>query len=184
MIERLLLAGLALCAWPNWGNAADISPEVSFSGKASVVLPLIPSPDRKVFVKARIRGQAVTLLLDTGASQILDAGVAGKLGLTCTSSPETGYGLTGSVEKAEVTLIDMDLNGLDIWRLRATCLDMTGLRKVGQQFGMPVPDGVLSAEVLTLLRARIDLDKMTLELRLPTQSSLAEDLRRRNASAH
>lgn len=177
MIGRLILAVLVLAAAP----AAAIEPasNISFSGKSSVMLPLTRAPDGKMFLTAKIQGQAVTLLLDTGASQIVDVAAAQRLGLQCHDTPEAGYGLIGTVDKAQAALINLDLDGLDVWQMRATCLDLSGLRAAFQHYGEPLPDGVLSAEVMALLRARIDYDKRTLELRLPTKSSAAEEMRRR-----
>lgn len=179
MIGRVALAGLALVATP--AGAADPVSNISFSGRASVELPLTRAPDGKMFLNARIQGQPVTLLVDTGASQILDLAAARRLGLQCHDTPEAGYGLIGAVDKAQATLINLDLEGLDVWQIRATCLDLGGLRAAFQHYGEPMPDGVLSAEVMALLRARIDYDKRTLQLRLPTRSSVGEEVRRRKA---
>jgi hypothetical protein len=44
---------------------------------------------------------------------------------------------------------------------------------------MPMPDAVLSAEVLAKLRARIDFEKSMLELKLPTRSNLDANIRAR-----
>jgi hypothetical protein len=178
MIGRLVLAGLALSLVARQGAAADPEFRISFSGRSSVVIPLVRAPNGTLFLNAKIQGRPVTLLLDTGATAILDAGAAGRLGLACGLTQEAGYGLIGSVDKVRATPINIDLDGLNVWQLRATCLDLTGLRTAFQQFGMPAPDGVLSAEVMGLLRARIDFDKLTLELRRPTKASVTEQLRR------
>jgi len=177
VIERLLLAALAMMTVP--AHAADPASNISLSGKSSVAIPLTRAPDGKMFLNAKIQGQPVTLLLDTGASQIVDTVAARRLGLQCQDTPEAGYGLIGTVDKAQATLINLDLDGLNVWQVRATCLDLSGLRAAFQHHREPLPDGILSAEVMALLRARIDYDRRTLELRLPTKSSVAEELRRR-----
>jgi hypothetical protein len=177
MIGRLVFAGLVFSLVAKQAVAADPDFRISFSGRSSVVIPLVRSPNGTLFLSAKIQGRPVTLLLDTGATAILDASAAGRLGLACEPTEEAGYGLIGSVDKPRATLINIDLDGLDVWQLRATCLDLTGLRTAFQHYGMPAPDGVLSAEVMGLLRARIDFDRLTLELRRPTQASITEQLR-------
>jgi hypothetical protein len=124
----------------------------------------------------------VTLLLDTGATAILDTGAATKLGLECQPTQEAGYGMIGSVDQARATTINLELGGLSVWQLRATCLDLARLRGAFKQNGMPAPDGVLSAEVMMLLRARIDFEKRTLELRLPTRGSVAAGQRQQESA--
>jgi hypothetical protein len=171
VIKLPLFSLLATTVAAPYSASTPPPPQTYFSGSSRAVIPLTQAPDGQLFLTAKLQDQPVVLLVDTGASQIVDASAARKLGLTCTPTQQPGFGMTGTVTNAEMTSINMQLGGIHIWGLRATCLDLTQLRAAYQKYNMPMPDAVLSAEVLAKLRARIDFEKSMLELKLPTRSS-------------
>ena len=172
-----LIAAFLLTSTPV--PAAAQEAETYYSGSSKSTVRLRRAADGKLFLTALIAGRPVTLLVDTGASMLLDTGVAQRLGLQLTDTDDVGYGLTGITAPRKATVIDMKLGGLTITGLPASCLDLTPLRDLHREKSMPILDGVIGSELMAVLRARIDFDALTLEIRRPDRRSIAEELRRR-----
>ncbi len=156
--------------------AQEPAPTV-YSGQPRAAIPLRRSPDGKLLARVEVEGRMLTLLVDTGASTVLDMGVARGLGLAIGETAEIGYGLTGVTGRRHGTVINrMVLGGIVVSGLPASCLDLAPLRAVE---GVPPFDGVIGSELMAVLRARIDFDSLTLVVRRPDRASIAEELRRR-----
>ena len=112
-------------------------------------------------------GRDLLLFLDTGATSVLDISVARGLRLPLVDTGQQGFGLTGLAGKRISTHVDLRLGALKITGLPIDCLDLTQLKALSKENGMPEFDGLIGAELLTTLRARIDFDKLTLTLRRP-----------------
>ena len=51
-------------------------------------------------------------------------------------------------------------------------IDLTVMRELLAKHGMPVFDGLIGADLLAVLRARVDFDKLVLEVRRPDQATI------------
>jgi len=161
-----LLAMALLTAQPC--TAAQTPLQTFYSGASRVILPLRRAPDGKLFLTATVQGQPATLLLDTGGSQFLDLAVARRLGLDLADATEPGYGLSGGPVAVKLAQVDLKLGDLSVTGLPVSCIDLGPLRDLHLRQGIPVFDGILGSELLATLRARVDYEKLTLELRRPT----------------
>jgi len=155
-----LLAGTIL--------AQPAEPRTWFEGPSSVTLPLKRSIDGKLYLAVPVMGRDLLLFLDTGATTVIDINVARKLGLPLVDSGQMGFGLTGTAGKRIGTRVDLRLGALRITNMPVDCLDLTQLRAVSRGNGMPDFDGVIGAELLNQLQARIDFGRLTLTVKRPS----------------
>jgi hypothetical protein len=158
-----LAAAVGFIAW----GAARAEQPVYFEGPGSVTIPLKRAVDGKLYLTVPVMGRPLLLFLDTGASTVLDIGVARSLRLPLVDTGQQGFGLTGVAGKRISTHVDLRLGPLKITGLPVDCLDLTQLKAISKDNGMPEFDGVVGAELLTTLRAKIDFDQLTLTLRRP-----------------
>ncbi|QIK77757.1 hypothetical protein G7077_01340 [Sphingomonas piscis] len=169
-----LIAAFVLAA-----PAAAQQPMTYYAGPSRVTLPLTRAADGKVFVQATVQGQPATLLIDTGGSQFLDLAVCNRLGLKLTDSPQPGYGLGSGPTPFKTGYADMRLGGLSVTGLPVSCIEMTELRALHKRQKFPDFDGIVGSELMAALRARLDYDRMIVELRRPTRASMAKELQHR-----
>jgi len=112
-------------------------------------------------------GRDLILFLDTGATTVIDINVARKLGVPLVDTGQEGFGLTGMAGKRISTHVDLRLSALKITGMPVDCLDLTQLRAASRGNGMPDFDGVIGAELLTELQAKIDFGRLTLTVKRP-----------------
>ena len=164
MLRRTFLAaGMGWIA----SAAAGAEPTTYFEGPRTVTLPLSRAIDGKLYLRVPVMGRDLLLFLDTGASTVIDIGIARILRLPLVDTGQQGFGLTGVAGKRISTHVDMRLGGLKITGTPVDCLDLTQLKALSKSNGMPEFDGLIGAELLTALRAKIDFERMTLTLRRP-----------------
>jgi len=166
MLRRAFLIGTAALV----AGAAFVQPAAPttwFEGPASVTLPLKRSIDGKLYLTVSVMGQDQLLFLDTGATTVIDISVARRLGVPLVDTGQMGFGLTGMAGKRIGTHVDLRLGALKITNLPVDCLDLTQLRAVSRGNGMPDFDGVIGAELLTQLQAKIDFGRLTLTVKRP-----------------
>jgi len=166
MLRRELLAtGIALLL-PPFPAAAD-PPTTFFEGPQSTTVRLARAIDGKLYLEAPVMGRSLLLFIDTGALTILDSAVARSLGLTLVDTGESGFGLTGLAGKRISGRVDLWLGALKITGLPVDFMDLGQLKAVSRSNGMPEFDGLIGAELLTTLRAKIDFERLTLTLKRP-----------------
>jgi len=166
MLRRAFLIGtIGLLAEAAFAQPAE--PTTSFEGPASVTLPLKRAIDGKLYLTVPVMGRDLILFLDTGATTVIDINVARKLGVPLVDSGQMGFGLTGTAGRRIGTHVDLRLGALTIVNLRVDCLDLTQLRAVSRGNSMPDFEGVIGAELLTQLQAKIDFGRLTLTVRRP-----------------
>jgi predicted aspartyl protease len=164
MLRRhILVAGAALIACA----AAGAEPTTYFEGPKTVTLALRSAVDGKLYLTVPVMGRNLVMFLDTGASTVLDLRVARAIGVPLIDTGQTGYGLTGVAGKRISTHVDLRLGALKLTNLPVDCLDLTELKALSKANGMPEFDGVIGAELLKALRAKIDFERLTLTLRRP-----------------
>ncbi len=166
MLRRSFLAGAiglfgaAACAQP-------AEPPVAFDGPDLVTIPLRRAADNKLYLTVPVMGRDLVMFLDTGASTVIDLTVARRLGVPLVDTGQQGFGMTGVAGKRISTHVEMRLGALRMTGLPIDCLDLTQLKAVSRGNGMPAFDGVIGAELLTLLQGQIDFGRLTLTVRRP-----------------
>ncbi|HMI18815.1 MAG TPA: aspartyl protease family protein [Sphingomonas sp.] len=148
-------------------TAARSEPPVAFEGPSSVTIPLKRAADDKLYLTVLVMGRDLVMFLDTGASTVLDINIVRTLGVTLADTGQQGFGLTGAAGKRIATHVDMQLGALSITGLPVDCLDLTQLKAVSRGNGMPEFDGVIGAELLTMLQAQVDFGRLTLTVKRP-----------------
>ena len=166
MLRRVFLIGAAFLPTLRL-SAQPAEPRVWFEGPSSVTLPLRRAIDGKLYLTVSVMDRDLLLFLDTGASTVIDINVARKLGVRLVDTGQQGFGLTGVAGKRISTHVDLRLGVLKISGLPVDCLDLTQLRAVSRGNGMPDFEGVIGAELLTQLQAKIDFGRLTLTLKRP-----------------
>lgn len=168
MLRRQFLAGcgslLALA------SRADAEKPTYFEGSESTSLALNRAGDDKLYLKTPVMGRDLLLFLDTGALTILDIAVARSIRLPLTDLGQSGVGLTGTVGKRLSSPVDLWLGSIHIRDLPVDFLDLSQLKAINRANGMPEFDGLIGAELLTMLRAKIDFERLTLTIRRPGRS--------------
>ena len=136
MIERALfivtiVGGASLgVLWPlNKSNSLPAAPALEIS--------LERSADRHFYAEARVNGQQIRFLVDTGASEIaLTEADARKVGLTV--DPEkyelVGHGASGMVRGQYVDLQSIDLGGIRESGTEAVIVQGASVSLLGQPF--------------------------------------------------
>jgi predicted aspartyl protease len=140
------------------------------SGRSSI--PLQRSIDQKLYLTAMVNGQPLNLFIDTGATTILDAGVARRLGLSLTDTGDETIGINGVSGARQLAFVDMVLGKTVITNYQVSAIDLSLMRELHEGHGLPVFDGLIGAELLAVLRARVDFDKLMLEVRRPDQATI------------
>jgi len=166
MLRRAFLIG-ALGLLAGGSSAPQEGPTTWFEGPSSVTIPLKRAIDGKLYLTVPVMGRDLLLFLDTGATTVIDVNVARKLRVPLVDTGQQGFGLTGMAGKRISTHVDLQLGALRITNMPVDCLDLTQLRAVSRGNGMPDFDGVIGAELLSQLQARIDFGRLTLTVKRP-----------------
>jgi predicted aspartyl protease len=149
------------------------NPTAWFSGPSGrSTVPLQRSIDQKLYLTVIVKGEPLNLFIDTGATTVLHADVARRLGLPLTDTEDAAIGVTGVAGRRQLAVVDLVLGKTVITNYQVSTLDLTGLRDLHTENGMPVFDGLIGADLLAVLRARVDFDKLVLEVRRPDQATL------------
>lgn len=161
----LLVTGLGLLGWafPVFAE----TPAPVFEGPESTTLALSRAADGKLYFRSTVMGRELLLFVDTGALTILDLAVAHSLRLPLTDTGQSGFGLTGLAGKRISGEVDLWLGQIRITGLPVDFMDLGQMKAVSRSNGMPEFDGLIGAELLTMLRARIDFERLTLTLKRP-----------------
>ena len=130
------------------------------------------SIDNKLYLTVVVEGQPLNLFIDTGATSVLDLDVARRLGLVLTPSDDRAIGITGVGSARQLTSVDLVLGKIEITDHQVSVVDLSALRELYAAHDMPVFDGLIGAELLAVLRARVDFDKRVLEVRRPDRKTL------------
>lgn len=131
----------------------------SFSSKTLAESITIPFEfvDNRIFVSIKINGQGpFVMVLDTGASNILDAQIAEKLNITTYDS----FNITGGGEFTATAshgdIQHMDIAGLNFVDQKFLIVDLSGMKKA---IGFKNFDGLIGYEVFMSYVAEVNFDK-------------------------
>ena len=132
------------------------APEARFAAQGSTGwLPFAPPGQGVAIVEARLMGEPVQVLLDSGAqSSVIDRGLAERLSLPVTALAPliVAFGVTGGPQLSRAATVDLQLPGLALTGLRAAMFDIASLAEAsGRSFQM-----ILGQDVLKVLVADID----------------------------
>jgi hypothetical protein len=166
MLRRTFLTGaIGLLGGAAFAQSAE--PPVAFDGPELVTIPLKRAADNKLYLTVPVMGRDLVMFLDTGASTVIDLSVARSLNVPLVDTGQQGFGMTGVAGKRISTHVEMRLGALRMTGLPVDCLDLTQLKAVSRGNGMPAFDGVIGAELLTMLQGQIDFGRLTLTVRRP-----------------
>ena len=139
----------------------------SYAGPETVTIPLKRAADGKLYLTVPVMGRDLVMFLDTGASTVIDIAVVRRLGVPLVDTGQQGFGMTGVAGKRISTHVEMRLGALRMANLPVDCLDLSQLKAISRGNGMPAFDGVIGAELLTVLQAQIDFGRLTLTVGRP-----------------
>ncbi len=140
------------------------------SGRSTI--PLQRASDSKLYLTVMVNGEPLSLAIDTGATTVVHADVIRRLGLPLTDAEDDMFGITGVAGKRQLTRLDMVVGKTTITGYQVSAADLTAIRDLQGRHGLPVIDGLIGADLLAILRARIDFDRLVLEVRRPDQETL------------
>jgi predicted aspartyl protease len=140
------------------------------SGRSTI--PLQRSIDNKLYLTVMVKGQPLNLFIDTGATTIIHAEVIQRLGVPLADTEDETFGITGVAGRRQLALVDMVLGKTAITNYQVSAIDLSVMRDLHAKHGLPVFDGLIGADLLAVLRARIDFDRLVLEVRRPDQQTL------------
>lgn len=167
MLRRVFLAGITgLAAAPAaWAQTF----QYWYQGPGSFTVPLETAADHKLHLTVKLMDRDVTVLIDSGAQTIIDTTLARDLNLPLTEAEtQQYYSLTGSAGKRVGTRINLVIGKAKISGMPADCMDLSGLNALNRSVGLPEFAALLGADLLSMLRAEIDYNKLTLTLHRPT----------------
>lgn len=173
MYMRWLVLGLLAIAASGAHAQSGPAPTAWFSGPSGrSTVPLHRSIDQKLYLTVMVQSEPLNLFIDTGATTILDANVARRLGLPLADTEDEAIGLTGVAGRRQLALLDMVIGKTAITGYQVSVIDLTATRDLHAKHGMPVFDGLIGADLLAVLRARVDFDRLVLEVRRPDQATI------------
>jgi predicted aspartyl protease len=138
-----------------------------YAGADAVTIPLTRAADNKLYFSLLVDGHPLPVAIDTGARTVLDRDTMRALGVPSYPVEETYYGFGGRVHVRVGYVNEIDLGGLKIEGLSVVMIDLTDLRASQQRGSLPAISGLVGSDLLNLLSARIDYDKLTLTLNKP-----------------
>ena len=169
----LLVLLLAWCSASSAHAQSAPAPMAWFAGPSGrSTVPLHRSSDQKLYLTVLVNGQPLNLFIDTGATTILHVEAIRRLGLPLTDTEDQAVGLTGVAGIRQLAQVDLVLGRTTITGYQVSVMDLTATRELHAQHDMPMFDGLIGAELLAILRARIDFDRLVLEVRRPDRATI------------
>ena len=145
----------------------------AYAGPDEVTLPLTRAPDNKLYFTLLVNGHPVPVAIDTGARTVFDRPTLRGFGLTGYRTNGDFWGFGGAVRVYAGYVNELDLGGLKVEGLSVIMLDLADLRRSQQEASLPAVSGLVGADLLAALGARIDFDHLTLTLRKPPAAAPA-----------
>ncbi|HTT57270.1 MAG TPA: retropepsin-like aspartic protease [Opitutaceae bacterium] len=145
----------------------------AYAGPDEVTIPLTRAPDHKLYFTLLVNGHPLPVAIDTGARTVFDRPTLWGLGLTGYRTNGDFWGFGGAVRVYAGYVNELDLGGLKIEGLSVIMLDLADLRRSQQEASLPAVSGLVGADLLAALGARIDFDHLTLTLRKPPAAAPA-----------
>jgi hypothetical protein len=139
----------------------------AYAGSDEVVLKLSRAKDNKLYLSLKVNGRLVEAAIDTGSRTVFDLKTLQAFGVATYPTRENYYGFGGYLH-AHVGFVDeIDLGGMKLVGKSVTVIDLSGLKHSQTESALPLIDGLVGADLLAPLAARIDYEALTLTLRKP-----------------
>ena len=145
----------------------------AYAGPDEVTIPLTRAPDHKLYFTLLVNGHPLPVAIDTGARTVFDRPTLWGLGLTGYRTNGDFWGFGGAVRVYAGYVNELDLGGLKVEGVSVIMLDLADLRRSQQEASLPAVSGLVGADLLAALGARIDFDHLTLTLRKPPAAAPA-----------
>jgi len=145
----------------------------AYAGPDEVTVPLTRAPDHKLYFTLLVNGHPVPVAIDTGARTVFDRPTLRGFGLTGYRTNGNFWGFGGAVRVYAGYVNELDLGGLKVEGVSVIMLDLADLRRSQQEASLPAVSGLVGADLLAALGARIDFDHLTLTLRKPPAAAPA-----------
>jgi len=145
----------------------------AYLGPDEVTIPLTRAPDHKLYFSLLVNGHPVPVAIDTGARTVFDRPTLRGFGLTGYRTNGNFWGFGGAVRVYAGYVNELDLGGLKVEGVSVIMLDLADLRRSQQEAALPAVSGLVGADLLAALGARIDFDHLTLTLRKPPAAAPA-----------
>ena len=140
---------------------------LAYAGPDEVTIPLIRAKDNKLYLPIKINGRDMEVVIDTGARSVFDLKTMRALGVATYPTSENYYGFGGSLHVHVGYVEEIDLGGLKSVGKSVTLIDLTALKRNQAEGALPPVDGLIGADLLATLSARIDYAALTLTLKKP-----------------
>ena len=146
----------------------------AYAGPDEVTIPLTRAPDHKLYFTLLVNGHPLPVAIDTGARTVFDRPTLWGLGLTGYRTNGDFWGFGGAVRVYAGYVNELDLGGLKVKGLSVIMLDLADLRRSQQEAALPAVSGLVGADLLAALSARIDFEHLTLTLKKPPAATLGD----------
>jgi hypothetical protein len=139
----------------------------AYAGSDEVVIKLSRAKDDKLYFPLKVNGRDVQVAIDTGSRSIFDLKTMHGLGVTTYPTRDNYYGFGGYL-RARVAFVDeIDFDGLKLVGKSVTVIDLSELKHSQTKGSLPAIDGLVGADLLDALSAKIDYEALTLTLKKP-----------------
>lgn len=140
----------------------------TFAESATLPFELV---DNRIFVTVKINGHGpLVMMLDTGASNILDSQTAAKLNIPTQGSFKIEGGGEYSTIASHGQVQMMDVAGLKFFNQQFIVVDLSGMKKA---IGFKKFDGLIGYEVFNRYVAEVNFDKLQVTLTSPEEFTTA-----------
>jgi hypothetical protein len=140
---------------------------LGYAGPDVVTVPLSRAKDNKLYFPLKVNGHDLKVAIDTGSRTIFDLPTMRTFGLTGYLTTGNYWGFGGYVSVHAGYVDEIDLGGLKIVGVSVVMADLSELKESQEREALPLIDGLVGADLLSSLSARIDYDALTLTLRKP-----------------
>ncbi len=140
---------------------------LAYAGPDEVTIKLTRARDNKLYLPVKINGRDMETVIDTGARSVFDLKTMRALGVATYPTSENYYGFGGYLHVHVGYVEEIDLGGLKSVGKSVTLIDLTGLKRNQAEGALPPVDGLIGADLLAALSARIDYEALTLTLKKP-----------------
>ncbi|UCC48896.1 MAG: retropepsin-like domain-containing protein [Gemmatimonadota bacterium] len=121
----------------------------------------------QLLVQARVNGQPMTMILDTGASHtLLHREAAKRIGVEGRASSCEATGAGGSTETLTASLEEFGLNEIPLGPKTVPVIDLGSVNAKLESAGVSPVDGVVGVDVLGEANAVVEFEHATLFLKL------------------
>jgi len=140
---------------------------LAYAGSDEVVIPLTRAKDDKLYFRLQVDGRDIDVVIDTGSRTVFDLKTLHALGVATYPTRDNYYGFGGFLRGHVAFLNEINLGGLRLAGKTVTAIDLSDLQRSQTAEALPQIDGLVGADLLALLSARIDYPAQTLTLRKP-----------------